>query len=60
MDQQLIEILEGYERDGWVLLALPPDVAAGVVGVPATNQTAMALSARIKAKMDALDVATPR
>jgi hypothetical protein len=52
IDNDVLEQLEEYDRAGWVLVALPPDIAGTVVGEPATSRMALALSHRIKAVLD--------
>lgn len=44
----LLSELREYERQGWVVMALPPELAEDVVGQPATPHTAALMSARIK------------
>jgi hypothetical protein len=41
---------EGYDRAGWILLALPPEIAELIVGQKATRENALALSEMIRAK----------
>lgn len=46
--EELIEILDGYEKSGWIVLALPPDFANSLLGRPATPIRALELSGRIR------------
>jgi len=48
MDLATIRELDRYQKAGWVLVALPPDVASLIVGEPATQDNALAFSAHIK------------
>jgi hypothetical protein len=49
MDKEyLLEILEGYHKAGWIIIALPKDIAESVVGRPATQTLAFELLARIR------------
>lgn len=50
--EELADALREYALRGWLVLALPEDVAAPLVGVPATQASALALSSRVRAVVD--------
>ena len=45
---EMAGLLAEYEAAGWVVIAFPASIAAGVEGMPATQHAAMALSGRIR------------
>jgi hypothetical protein len=49
------EVLEEYERAGWVIVALPRDVAEAFVGRPIDQRTALEFSARLREKISNLE-----
>lgn len=56
---ELIEVLGGYEKAGWTIVALPPEVAPLIVGEPATQQRALRFMAELQREREAWKAATP-
>lgn len=46
--EELVEVFTKYAKLGWVVFAVPPEIAAGIVDGPATQRTAAELAARIE------------
>ena len=47
-EQKAVEVILDYMRQGWILVALPKEIAATIVGEQASQQTALEFSSRIK------------
>jgi hypothetical protein len=43
------EIMEDYSKAGWIVLAVPPEFAEDIIGIPANEHTAAVFSARLMA-----------
>lgn len=45
---EMAKLLAEYEAAGWIVVAFPASIAAGVDEMPATQHAAMELSARLR------------
>lgn len=56
--QTAIDAFREYEEAGWTMVALPPDVASQIIGLPANQQNAFAFMGNLKAKIALLEMSS--
>lgn len=54
---EAIQMFQDYEKAGWTMVALPPDVASQIIGLPANQQNAFAFMGNLRAKIALLEMA---